>query len=256
MEKQRICNHLSISYQYSPSSPFYLVYIYKWRSGEYLSSVASNSKESLFRQIKEYAQLNEQEQAHLRRFILWILSFSPLSQILKSVSISHATIVMCLPAGQLSRDDFRPASVNGMIAQKIFWVILITVTFFFFGLSNRGGMYAVSKWWSWPAISGQLLYLKLTMSAAADIPSGSDIPARCAGGFHCNAWTLLQGFAVLFSHPVLAWTRYSLLSSFSRTVRPCHYSAGCSPLLCRAPDSALSRTSAFHTRYTLNGFVE
>jgi len=70
MEKQRICNHLSISYQYSPSSPFYLVYIYEWRSGEYLSSVASNSKESLFRQIKEYAQLNEQEQAHLRRFIL------------------------------------------------------------------------------------------------------------------------------------------------------------------------------------------
>ncbi|RRE67260.1 hypothetical protein EAN99_28310 [Klebsiella pneumoniae] len=31
------------------------------------------------------------------------------------------------------------------------------------------------------------LYLKLTMSAAAGIPSGSDIPARCAGGFHCNA---------------------------------------------------------------------
>ena len=70
MEKQRICNHLSISYQYSPLSPFYLVHIYEWRSGEYISSVASNSKESLFRQIKEYAQLNEQEQVHLRRFIL------------------------------------------------------------------------------------------------------------------------------------------------------------------------------------------
>ena len=70
MEKKRICNHLSIRYQYSPSSPFYLVYIYEWRSGKYMSSVASNSKESLFKQLKEYAQLNEQEQAHLRRFIL------------------------------------------------------------------------------------------------------------------------------------------------------------------------------------------
>ena len=70
MEKKRICNHLSIRYQYSPSSPFYLVYIYEWRSGKYMFSVASNSKESLFKQLKEYAQLNEQEQAHLRRFIL------------------------------------------------------------------------------------------------------------------------------------------------------------------------------------------
>jgi len=70
MEKKRICNHLSISCQYSPSSPFYLVYLFEWRSGKYISSVASNSKESLFRQIKEYAHLNEQEQADLRKFIL------------------------------------------------------------------------------------------------------------------------------------------------------------------------------------------
>ncbi len=70
MDKKRICNHLSISYQYSPSSPFCLVYIYQWPSGEYISSVASNSKESLLRQIKEYAHLNEQEQVDLRRFIL------------------------------------------------------------------------------------------------------------------------------------------------------------------------------------------
>jgi hypothetical protein len=70
MEKKRICNHLSISCQYSPSSPFYLVYLFEWRSGKYIFSVASNSKESLFRQIKEYAHLNEQEQADLRKFIL------------------------------------------------------------------------------------------------------------------------------------------------------------------------------------------
>lgn len=47
---------------------------------------------------------------------------------------------------------------------------------------------------------------------------------------------------------------YSLHSSFSRTVRPCHYSAGCSLLLCRPPDSAFSRTSAFHSRYILNRY--
>lgn len=72
MEKKRICNHLSISYQCSKSSPFYLVYIFEWRTGNYISSVASNSKESLLKQIEEYAQLNEQEQAHLRNFILQI----------------------------------------------------------------------------------------------------------------------------------------------------------------------------------------
>lgn len=99
MEKKRICNHLSISCQYSPSSPFYLVYLFEWRSGKYISSVASNSKESLFRQIKEYAHLNEQEQADLRKFILWILSVSPLSRSHKPVCVSPATIVMCLPAG-------------------------------------------------------------------------------------------------------------------------------------------------------------
>ena len=49
---------------------FYLVYLFEWRSGKYISSVASNSQESLFRQIKEYAHLNEQEQADLRKFIL------------------------------------------------------------------------------------------------------------------------------------------------------------------------------------------
>ncbi|VFS64649.1 IS1 transposase [Kluyvera cryocrescens] len=37
------------------------------------------------------------------------------------------------------------------------------------------------------AISGQLLYLKLTMPAAAGILSESDIPAHYAGDFHCNA---------------------------------------------------------------------
>jgi len=70
VEKQRICNHLSISYKYSPSSLFYRVYLFEWRSGKYISSVASNSKESLLREIKQYAHLNEQEQADLRRFIL------------------------------------------------------------------------------------------------------------------------------------------------------------------------------------------
>jgi len=70
MEKKKICNHLSISYQYSESSPFYLVFLFEWRTGNYISSVASNSKGSLLKQIKEYAQLNEQEQSDLRRFII------------------------------------------------------------------------------------------------------------------------------------------------------------------------------------------
>lgn len=51
------------------------------------------------------------------------------------------------------------------------------------------------------AISGQLLYLKLTMPAVAGILVER---GHCAGSFHCNALTLLQGFAGLFSHPVLA----------------------------------------------------
>ncbi|QXZ21805.1 hypothetical protein [Lelliottia amnigena] len=120
MEKKRICNPLSISRQYSPSSLFHLVYLFEWRSRKYISSVASNGKESLFKKIKQYAQLNEQEQAHLRRFILRIVAVSSLSKIHKTVCSSPAAIVMCLPAGQLSHDDFRPAFVSGMIAQKIF----------------------------------------------------------------------------------------------------------------------------------------
>lgn len=81
----------------------------------------------------------------------------------------------------------------------------------------------------------------------------SDIQARCVGSINCNARTLLQGLAVLLSHPVLTWTLlYSLLSSLSPTVRPCRCSAGFSPLLYRAPYSVISRTSSFHSRYTLN----
>ena len=104
----------------------------------------------------------------------------------------------------------------------------------------------------------QLLYLKLTMSAAAGISSGSDIPARCAGGFHCNAWTLycrVSPGAVL-PHPVFRHERdIVFFHRFHGTVRPCRYSAGLlTAVVCRAPDSALSQTSAFHTRYTLNRY--
>ncbi len=53
-------------------------------------------------------------------------------------------------------------------------------------------------------MSRLLLYLMLTMPAAAGILSESDILARFVGGFYCNARTLWQGFAVLFSHLVLA----------------------------------------------------
>lgn len=39
------------------------------------------------------------------------------------------------------------------------------------------------------------------MPAAAGILSESDIPARCAGGFHCNARTLRQELKLLiFKH--------------------------------------------------------
>ena len=42
------------------------------------------------------------------------------------------------------------------------------------------------------------------------------------------------------SHIRFRHERYSLPSSSSRTVRPCHCSAGCSPLLYMAPDSSSS----------------
>lgn len=69
MEKKRICNNLSIHYQSSLTSPLFFVSIFERRTGRYVSSLLSNNKESLIRQISEYAQLNEQEEIQLREII-------------------------------------------------------------------------------------------------------------------------------------------------------------------------------------------
>lgn len=70
MEKKRICNNFSINYQYSRKSPFFLVSVFEWTTGLYVSSLMSNDKESLIKQLVEYAQLNGQEEIQLRKIII------------------------------------------------------------------------------------------------------------------------------------------------------------------------------------------
>ncbi|SQM09359.1 fimbrial protein [Escherichia coli] len=57
---------------------------------------------------------------------------------------------------------------------------------------------------SCPLISRQGLYLKLTLPADVDILAESDNPTHCADGFHCNARSPLQGYALPFLHSVSA----------------------------------------------------
>ena len=110
-------------------------------------------------------------------------------------------------------------------------------------------------WCSCPLISRQGLYLKLTLPADVDILAESDNPTHYADGFHCNARSPLQGYAMPFLHSVSARTRFNLHSSFSRTVLPFHYSEGYWLPLCRASDSALWRTAVFHALCTLNRYL-
>lgn len=49
-----------------------------------------------------------------------------------------------------------------------------------------------------------LLYLKLTLSADVDIPVVRDNLTHYADGFHCNARTPLQGYAMPLLHSVSA----------------------------------------------------
>ena len=51
---------------------------------------------------------------------------------------------------------------------------------------------------SYPLISRQGLYLKLTLPADVDILAESDNPTHYADGFHCNARSPLQGLYCLF----------------------------------------------------------
>ncbi len=60
------------------------------------------------------------------------------------------------------------------------------------------------KWCSCPLISRQGLYLKLTLPADVDILAESDNPTHYADGFHCNARSPLQGYAMPFLHSVSA----------------------------------------------------
>lgn len=69
MEKKRICNDISIHYQYSKTTLLFLVSFFEWRTDCYVSSMMSNNKESLIKQISEYAKLNEQEEIQLRKII-------------------------------------------------------------------------------------------------------------------------------------------------------------------------------------------
>lgn len=57
---------------------------------------------------------------------------------------------------------------------------------------------------SCPLISRQGLYLKLTLSADVDILAESDNPTHYADGFHCNAQSPRQGYAMPFLHSVSA----------------------------------------------------
>ncbi|GDJ72105.1 putative transcriptional regulator [Escherichia coli] len=57
---------------------------------------------------------------------------------------------------------------------------------------------------SCPLISRQGLYLKLTLPADVDILAESDNPTHYADGFHCNARSPLQGYAMPFLHSVSA----------------------------------------------------
>lgn len=70
MEKKTICNNFSINYQYSRKSPLSLVSVFEWTTGLYVSSLMSNDKESLIKQLVEYAQLNGQEEIQLRKMII------------------------------------------------------------------------------------------------------------------------------------------------------------------------------------------
>lgn len=58
--------------------------------------------------------------------------------------------------------------------------------------------------WICPLISRQGLYLKLTLPADVDILAESDNPTHCADGFHCNARSPLQDYAMPFLHSVSA----------------------------------------------------
>lgn len=57
---------------------------------------------------------------------------------------------------------------------------------------------------SCPLISRQGLYLKLTLPADVDILAESDNPTHYVDGFHCNARSPLQGYAMPFLHSVSA----------------------------------------------------
>lgn len=70
MEKANLNNNISISYQFSRSSSVYLASFFDAKTGAYISSVMSNNKESLIKQIEAYAQLDESEQAQLRKLII------------------------------------------------------------------------------------------------------------------------------------------------------------------------------------------
>ncbi|MBM3071669.1 hypothetical protein [Lelliottia sp. RWM.1] len=70
MDKLKISGKISITYQYSKSSPLYLVSLFDTSTGNYLSSIMSNNKESVILQIKEYAHLSEHELTQLRKAII------------------------------------------------------------------------------------------------------------------------------------------------------------------------------------------
>ena len=73
------------------------------------------------------------------------------------------------------------------------------LTFFVYGMSTKDIAYC-----SCPLISRQGLYLKLTLPADVDILAESDNPTHYADGFHCNARSPLQGYAMPFLHSVSA----------------------------------------------------
>lgn len=69
MEKKKISDNISISYQHSKLSSIHFASIYDRRTGSYIISLMTNNRESLIKQITDYAKLDEQAQTQLRKII-------------------------------------------------------------------------------------------------------------------------------------------------------------------------------------------
>ncbi len=103
-----------------------------------------------------------------------------------------------------------PPSLRKVVAAAIGGGAIAIASVLITGPSGNDGLEGVSYIpykdivCSCPLISRQGLYLKLTLPADVDILAESDNPTHYADGFHCNARSPLQGYAMPFLHSVSA----------------------------------------------------